>query len=103
MARPKVMLPKGGSSNEIVTLDWKQFGSKCILKWSFKIFVQGKLIPNKKEDTIAFAMNDCWNMSFGILVIGYYAENQTEFANIKMDELTSKLGISVKYGPSYSA
>ena len=33
---------------------------------------------------------------------GYYADNGTEFKNIKMDELVSKLGIRISYGPAYS-
>ena len=44
----------------------------------------------KKVGTIVSTMNNCWNMIFGILVIGCYADNKTEFGNIKMDELTSK-------------
>ena len=31
-----------------------------------------------------------------------FADNRREFANIQMDELTSKLGITVKFGPAYS-
>ena len=41
-------------------------------------------------------------MAFGIPGTGYYADNGTEFKNIKMDELVSKLGISISYGPAYS-
>ena len=35
-------------------------------------------------------------------MIGYYADNGTEFRSVKMDELVSKLGISIHYGPAYS-
>ena len=41
-------------------------------------------------------------MAFGILGTGYYADNGTEFQNIKMDEFVSKLGVSISYGPAYS-
>ena len=41
-------------------------------------------------------------MPFGIPVKGYYADNGTEFRNIKMDELVSKLGITISFGPAYS-
>merc|ERR1712112_21783 len=54
MVKPKIALAKAGSFNEIVTLDLKQFGSRYVL-WcidSFTRFVQGKLLCNKKADTI---------------------------------------------------
>merc|ERR1712121_623897 len=104
IVRPKVALPRGTSFNEIVTLDLKQFGSKYVL-WcidAFTRFVQGKLLNNKKSETIVNAVNESWNLAFGIPGIGYYADNGTEFKNIKMDELVSKLGISISYGPAYS-
>ena len=41
-------------------------------------------------------------MAFGIPGTGYYADNGTELKNVKMDELVSKLGISISYGPAYS-
>merc|ERR1712029_1307083 len=95
---------KSNSFNEIVTLDLKQFGSKYVL-WcidAFTRFVQGKLLNNKKVETIVNAVNESWNLAFGIPGIGYYADNGTEFKNIKMDGLVSKLGISISYGPAYS-
>ena len=51
---------------------------------------------------IVNALNECWNLPFGIPVIGYYADNGTEFKNVKMDELVSNLGISINYGQAYS-
>ena len=60
MARPKITLLKSWSFNEVVTLDLKEFGSKYIL-WmidSFTKFIQGKLIANKKVDTIINALTD---------------------------------------------
>ena len=33
---------------------------------------------------------------------GFFADNGGEFANIKLNELTSKLGLSVRFSPSYS-
>ena len=82
----------------------KQFGNKYVL-WcidAFTRFVQGKLLNNKKAETIVNAINESWNLAFGIPGTGYYADNGTEFKNIKMDELVSKLGISISYGPAYS-
>ena len=46
-------------------------------------------------------INETWNLAFGIPGIGYFADNGTEFKNIKMDELVSKLGISRSYGTAY--
>ena len=33
---------------------------------------------------------------------GFFADNSGEFTNIKLNKLTSKLDLSVKFGPSYS-
>ena len=44
---------------------------------------------------------DCWCMNIGFLVGGFFADNGREFANVKMDEMASKLGILIKFGPAY--
>ena len=69
---------------------------------SFTWFIQGKLITNNQVDTIIKAVNNscCLNVGFPSLI--FLADNGSEFANIKLDELTSKLGLTVKFGPSYS-
>ena len=93
VTRPKVALPISRSFNEVVTLDLKEFGSKCIL-WminSFTRFIQGKLISNKKADTIIQALMDSWCMSDGFPSHGFFADNGGAFANIKLDKLTSEL------------
>ena len=41
-------------------------------------------------------------MNVGFSSIGFFADNIGEFSNIKLDELTSKLGRTVKFGPAYS-
>ena len=41
-------------------------------------------------------------MNVGFPSQEFFADNGGEFANIKLDESTSKLGFSVKFGPSYS-
>ena len=41
-------------------------------------------------------------MSVGLPSQGFFADNSGEFANIKLDELTSKLWLKVKFGPLYS-
>ena len=40
------------------------------------------------------------NVGFPSYVL--FTDNGGEFANIKMDKLTSKLNLQVKFGPSYS-
>merc|ERR1711873_134161 len=104
MIKPKIALPNASSFNEVVTLDLKQFGNKHVLRCidSFTRFIQGKLLRNKKAETVLNAINECWNLPFGIPAVGFYADNGREFKNIKMDELISKLGISISYGPAYS-
>ncbi len=75
MVKPKIALPNASSFNEVVTLDLKQFGNKHVL-WcidSFTRFIQGKLLRNKKAETILNAINKCWNLSFGIPAVGFYA------------------------------
>ena len=68
----------------------------------FTRFIQGKLITNKRVDTIINGVNNRWCMSVGFPSVGFFADNGGEFSNIKLDELTSKLGLSVKFGPAYS-
>ena len=102
--RPKVTLPKSSSFNKVVTLDLKEMGSKYIL-WmvdSFTKFIQGKLIHNKMAETVIDAINTAWNCYVGYPSIGYFADNGREFANIKLDELTSEHSRTLKFGPSYS-
>jgi len=104
MVKPKIALPNASSFNKVVTLDLKQFEDKYVL-WcidSFTRFVQGKLLRNKKAETVLNAINECWNLPFGIPAVSFFADNGTEFKNVKMDELISKLGISLSYGPAYS-
>ena len=68
VGRPKVTLLKVSIFNEIVTLDLKTFGLKHML-WiidSFSRLVQGKVIQNKRADTIISAVMDMWIISFRI-------------------------------------
>ena len=92
IARPRVTLPKATSFNEVVTLDLKEFGTKYVLRIidSFSRFMVGKLITNKKADTVMQAIMDSWCMNLGFPTHGFYADNGEEFSNVKLDELTSK-------------
>ena len=85
-------------------MDLKEFGSKYVL-WmidSFTHFIQGRLITNKKADTIINTVNDSWWLNVGFPSVGFFAVNGGEFANIKLDGLTGKLGLTVKLRPVYS-
>lgn len=65
VARARVTLPKTTSFNKVVTLDLKEFGNKYIL-WMidiFSTFIVGKLLNDKKADTIIKAITDLWCMS----------------------------------------
>merc|ERR1711867_74613 len=75
-------------------------GLWCIC--AFMKFIQGRLLKNKQADTVINAIEECWNLPFGIPTLGYYADNGREFKNVKMDELVSKLGVNIRYGPAYS-
>ena len=96
VARLRVTLLKVTSFNEVVTLDVKEFSSKYVL-WMVDIFtrfIQGKLITNKRADTIINAVNDGQCMNVGFPSVSFFADN------IKLDELRSKLGLMVKFGPT---
>ena len=60
---------------------------------SFNQFVQGKVISNKKADTIITVLKDPWCMNVGFPSYVLFTDNGGEFANIKMDKLTSKLNL----------
>ena len=46
---------------------------------------------------------DNWCMNYGFPTSGFFADNGREFANVKLDELASKLGILERFGPAYSS
>ena len=78
MARPRVTLPTS-----------REFGSKYVL-WmidSFTRFIQGKVITNKKVDTIIIALTESWCMNVGFPSRGFFADNGGVFSNVKLDEL----------------
>ena len=45
---------------------------------------------------------DSWCVGVGFPSYGFFADNGGKFSNIKLDKLTSKLGLTVKFGPEYS-
>ena len=41
-------------------------------------------------------------MNVGFPSVRFSADNSGKFANVKLDEFTSKLGLTAKFGPAYS-
>ena len=41
-------------------------------------------------------------MNVGFPFHGFFADNGSKLANVKLDKLTSKLGLSIRFGPAYS-
>ena len=77
VAGPRVSLPRATSFNKVVTLDLKEFGSKY-LPWminAFSRFIVGKLIMNKRVDTIFQVLTNSWCMSLGFPSHGFFADN----------------------------
>ena len=58
----------------------------------------GKLINNERVDTIIQTKLEFWCMSLGFPTSRPFEDNGGEFSNVKLDELTSKPGITVKFG-----
>ena len=54
-------------------------------------------------NTIKEALKDSWIYKVGIPLVRFWADNGREFSKLKMDELTSKLGITIKFAPAYSS
>ena len=77
VGRPRVTLPKASLFKEVINLDLKEFGSKYVL-WmidSFSRFIVGKLLNNKKVDTIIQAIMDSWCISVGFPSYGFFVDN----------------------------
>ena len=103
MARPRLTLPNTLSFNEVVTLDLKEFGTKYVL-WMidrFSRFIVGKLLNNKKAETVIQALMGHWCMSVVFPSYGFYADNGGEFRNFKMHEFVSKIGIKIEFSLFY--
>ena len=83
VAQLRVTLPKASSFNEVVTLNLKEFGNKHVL-WMidrFSRFMVGKLLTNKKAETIMNALMDNWCMNLGFPSYGFFVDNGGEFTN----------------------
>ena len=62
----------------------------------------GRVIKDKKAQTVLNAMNEAWNWRFGFPSRGFCADNSGEFQNAELEEFASKAGFQVKFGPAYS-
>ena len=62
----------------------------------------GKLLTKKKAETIIKALMNDWCMNLGFPSYGFFADNGGKFANLKFDELKTKLGLTIKFGLAYS-
>ena len=52
----------------------------------------GKLINNKRVDTIIQTKLELWCMSLGFPTSGFFEDNGGEFSNVKLDELQVSQG-----------
>ena len=48
------------------------------------------------------AINVTLNLNVSFPSVGFLADNSGEFANTKLDELTSKMRLTVRFGPAFS-
>ena len=96
--RPRIALAKANSTNEVVSVDLKEKGSRYILYIcnEFSGFMAAEVIPNKLPDTVLSALNRKWIMEGpGIPSRGIFADNGGEFKNPQMKEAAAKYDISL--------
>ena len=95
-----VVIQRATDFNSVVYIDLKSVRDRYIL-WmvcTFKKFVKGAVINDKHLETVMKALQGSWNMNFGFPLVRFFVDNGGEFRNIKLDELTSKIGIRLKFG-----
>merc|ERR1712239_51855 len=66
-------------------------------------FIQGKVLNDRKPETIVKALHRGWCLPYGYTTIGFWSDNGGEFGNSKMKEFVSKLGLKIKFTPAYSS
>ena len=98
--RPKIAMAKASTSNEVVSLDLKEFNkeNKYILYMvdEFSNYVKGEVINNKKPETIIKAFNKAWvEDGPGIPSKGTMTDNGGEFKNPEFKEMAAKYGLKV--------
>ena len=101
---PKVAIPTVTEFNQKVTVDLKHFKEYNIL-WmvdAFTRFITGVVLKNKEAKTVLHAITQSWCEKYGYPTEGFWADNGLEFQNKEMESLASAMGITIKFGPTYS-
>ena len=52
--------------------------------------------------TILVGLQVLWCIELGLTLVVFWADNNLEFPNMKMEELMSKVGIKMEFVPEYS-
>ena len=101
---PKVAIPTVTEFNQKVTVDIKQVKKASIL-WmvdAFTRLISGVVLKNKEASTVLYAITQNWCEKYGYPTEGFWADNGTEFQNKDMESLASAMGITIRFGPTYS-
>ena len=98
--RPKVAMAKATTANEVISLDLKEFNSegKYVLYMvdEFSNYIKGKVISNKKPETIIKAFNKAWiEEGPGIPSKGTMTDNGGEFKNPEFKEMAAKYNLKI--------
>ena len=98
--RPKIAMKKATTSNEVISLDLKEFNSenKYVLYMvdEFSGYMKGKVINNKKQETIIKTFNKAWiEDGPGIPSEGTMTDNGGEFKNPEFKEMAAKFGLKI--------
>ena len=65
-------------------------------------FIQGKVLNDKKPETIVKALHRGQCLPYGFSTIRFWSDNGGEFRNSKVEEFVTKLGVKIKFTPAYS-
>ena len=92
--KPAVAIPKATEFNSIVAMDLKVMREKYVLWiiYACTRFIQGRVLNDKKPETIVKALHRGWCLPYRYPTIGFWSDNGGEFRNSKMEEFVSKLG-----------
>ena len=98
--RPKVALAKANTTNEVVSVDLKEFRDlkKYVLYMcdEFSGFMVAQVISDKNPETIIKALDTKWvKEGPGIPSKGLFADNGGEFKNPELKEVAAKFGITL--------
>ena len=93
-------MKKATTSNEVISLDLKEFNSenKYVLYMvdEFPGYLKGKVINNKKPETIIKAFNKAWiEEGPGIPKEETMTDNGGEFKNPEFKEMAAKFGLKI--------